>query len=584
MRKFPVRLLILVSVVCLLGAGGSGFALRNEASLSKSPSRDFDCKQNKASRSDDHFRMRWWGEPTSLNPLSIESAGTEEIRFYVLEGLVSRNERTQEYQPWLAKSWSQTPDGKEITFEIRDDAFFSDGAPVTARDVKFSFDVLFDERFHTAAVRGPYEGFSKAEIVGERSVKFVAKERRFTNFEQIAGLPVLPQHIYGNPDRRNSLERTLVGSGPYVLERWWEGRSLTLKRNERWWGRSHAMFEKKFQPKRVSYLFASEDTFALELLQKGELDFMYLSPELYARLASDKKECRKNFEAKRIRNLYPQGIYTIILNLKNPIFADPATRQALSRLVDRDLMAKRFFRGFFAPAAGPWYKQSRYAAPETLQASFNPQEALKQLNAAGWKDTDRDGLLDRVINGQKVPLSFTILTSTRDSSRFLTLLQEDARQVGVEVNLKTLPGVSMQSLLTSGEFEAVENYAAEGLIDFDPFVVWHSSSTPPQGANYGRYANAETDALLEKSRQELDPAKRELILREVYRKISAEHAQIFLFNQIEMAYAVSKRVGRPADTLEYDIGQRFWWIKNSGEMQAKARDEGRATASVSKSN
>jgi peptide/nickel transport system substrate-binding protein/microcin C transport system substrate-binding protein len=264
------------------------------------------------------------------------------------------------------------------------------------------------------------------------------------------------------------------------------------------------------------------------------------------------------------------------------MFADRATRQALSLLVDRELMAKRFFRGFFASAAGPWYKQSRYADPEVIQSTFNPQEALKLLNAAGWKDTDRDGLLDRVIDGRKTQLSFTILTSTRDSSRFLTLLQEDARQVGVEVNLKTLPGGSMQSLLTSGDFEAVENYAAEGLIDFDPFVVWHSSSTPPQGANYGRYVNRETDALLEKSRQELDPAKREVILREVYRKISADHAQIFLFNQIEMAYAVSKRVGRPADTLEYDIGQRFWWIKNREEMQAKERDEGRATVSLAK--
>src|SRR5688572_29687359 len=103
-----------------------------------------------AKREIDAYQLNLGVQPPTLHPLNSEDVGAQNIHSYILEGLLERDLNTNDWIPRLAKSWEVSKDGRTFTFEIRPDAVWSDGKPVTAQDVKFSFDAVFDDRFKTA--------------------------------------------------------------------------------------------------------------------------------------------------------------------------------------------------------------------------------------------------------------------------------------------------------------------------------------------------------------------------------------------------------------------------------------------------
>ncbi|MEK6578204.1 MAG: ABC transporter substrate-binding protein, partial [Bdellovibrionota bacterium] len=192
---------------------------------------------------------------------------------------------------------------------------------------------------------------------------------------------------------------------------------------------------------------------------------------------------------------------------------------------------------------------------------FDPKKALELLKEAGWEDTDKDGVLDRVIDGKKTSLRFTILEPNPDNVKYLTLYKEDAKKAGVGIEVKQIEWNSFVKLLDEHKFEAVRLAWGGGAIDLDPKQIWHSSSSAVGGSNFISYKNPEVDRLIEEARQIMDKKARIPKFRKVYELIAEDAPYVFMFNDKYILYGSTSRIGRDKETLKFSVGTEYWWAK-----------------------
>ncbi|WP_127717763.1 ABC transporter substrate-binding protein [Halobacteriovorax sp. HLS] len=501
--------------------------------------------------------------PTTLNPLSSTDAYASSVQAYIIEGLADRNADTYEWQPVLASSWEISEDGTTYTFTIRDGVTWHDGKPLTVEDVKFSFDAIVDpdNKYKTAHQKPYYENIASATIIGKNKIQFVAKKKYFKNFDVVAGLAILPKHIYENPSKKQKkkLNKTLVGTGPYILTKYKRGKNLTLTRNEKWWGINDKIRAGENNFGSILMRFVKDGTVAIQRLQKGDLDFNSLTVEEYQKKTSGPKWGKSVFKVKT-QNKAPTGYGFIGWNLNNDLFKEKDVRVALYHLLDRDKMIKKFRFGMSLPATGPIYRQSIYANSDVKPILFDPKKALKLLRKQGWADTNKDGILDKMINGKRVNMSFTILEPNKEFVKYLTIYKEDAKRAGVDVNIKFVEWNTFIKKLDERSFEAVRLAWSGGSIDWDPKQVWHSDSAGAAGSNFISYKNPKVDKLIDEARVTLDQNARIKILKEVYKLIAEDVPYAFFFNEKYRFYGHTKRMSREKDTYKFQVGLNYWWI------------------------
>ena len=500
------------------------------------------------------------GEPTTLNPLSSSDGYSSAVQGYILESLLDKDLDTYEWKPALATEWKISPDKKVFDFKLREGVKWHDGKELTAEDVKYSYDVIFTEDFKAVQMRSFYEAVKEVQIIDKYSVRFIVKDDYFQNFDVCAGITVLPKHFYTNPENKKDFGRKLVGTGAYRFTKYDKGQKIILVKNPDWWGiNTETEKDSNTIPKMV-LRFVQEENVSLELLKKGDLDFLGLRPEGFVKKTVgdvwDKKVVKVKTE-----NKSPKGYNFIGWNMKHPILKDKDVRHALYMLFNRPLMEDKFEYNLSEPATGPIYIQSDYASKNVKPVEFSPNEALKILNKAGWKDTDKDGILDKVINGKKTKLSITILEPLQEVVKYLTVFKEDASKVGVEINIKNIEWNSFIKLIDERNFEAVRLAWGGGGVEWDPKQIWHSSSSSGAGSNFIGYSNPEVDRLIDQARKLYERDQRIPLLRKVHELISADYPYVFWFNNKYSLYAHSKRVKKVKDTYTYGIGQQYWKLQ-----------------------
>lgn len=501
--------------------------------------------------------------PTTLNVLASSDAYATEVQAYVMEGLLTRNPDTREWEAALAKEWSISKDGKTFEFTLRDGVKWHDGKPLTVEDVKFSFDAIMDPKdtYKTAHLKPYYENIKSVEIVSPTKVKFTVGTPYFNNFTVAAGLTVVPMHLYKNPTKEQEkvLNKTLIGTGPYMLKEFDRAKRIVLEANPNWWGRSVPEMKGQYNFKTQTLRFIQDSSASIQSMESGQIDFLPLQADEYHQKTNGPK-WGKQIKKIKTQNKQVSGYAFVGFNLTNPIFKSVKTREAIVNLFDRKKMIEKFLFNDSLPATGPLYQQSDYADPSVKPIEFDPKGALKKLTDDGWKDTDGDRILDKMIDGKKVKLSFTILEPSPDFVKYLTTFQEDAKKVGVDVQVKVVEWNAFIKLLDERKFEAVRLAWGGGDLDWDPKQIWHSDSIANQGSNFVGYKNQKVDKLIDESRLLMDKKERVKKLREVYRTIAADVPYIFLFNGKFKFYAHSDRIGKEKDTYNYSIGTEYWWI------------------------
>jgi microcin C transport system substrate-binding protein len=506
------------------------------------------------------FTMNLPAEPATLNPITgTDGYLIEDIEPYVLDTLLERDPNTYGWNANLAEKLDISPDGKTFTFTIRKEAKFHDGKPVTAEDVKFSFDVVFDPKYNAASLRPYFEGIEKAEIVDPLTVRFTAKSKYFGNLETLADtMRIIPKHFYGNADEGKKKNKTIMGSGPYKLEKYDQGQSIMLVRNKDWWGNKVDFKKGQYNFQNIRFRFIKDENIEIESLKKGDIDFMGLGPEAYMK-KTEGPEWGKSVLKVKTENSGPKGFMYVGWNLKNDLFKDRDVRTAMAYLTNRDEMIKKFRYNMSMPATGPWYLQSEYADPKVKPIPYDPKKARELLTKAGWTDSDKNGVLDKVVNGKKQEFHFTLIYGSEDFKKYWELYQSDLKQAGIIMDLQQLDWNALLKAVDEKKFDAAALAWGGGSVDLDPKQIWHSESAGKDGSNFVSYKVPEVDKLIDEAREELDKKKRIVLMRKIYGTIAADMPYDFFFNDRYSMYATTSRIKTPKPTFKYLIGKTYWW-------------------------
>ncbi len=500
------------------------------------------------------------GEPPTLHPIMATDAYSRRVWDLTVDSLLERKMTDWDWAPRLAEKWEISKDGKTFTFTLRKNATWHDGKPVTAEDVKFSFDAVFEPKYMAQHLIPYLQGIDRVEVVNPQTVKVYTKDAYYKNFDSFASINIIPKHIYSDVNKSRKMTRTLVASGPYKVEKFERGQKIILKRNDNWAAKEDPYYKGAFNFQTVDLRFYKDENIEIERAKKGELDMIELRAESFVNRTKGAPWGKSLFK-KQIENDAPKSYGFVGWNMRRELFQDRNVRVALAHLMNREEINKKFLYGFSELATGPTFNRSEFASPNVKPLQFDPKQAQELLTKAGWADTDKDGTLDKVINGKKTPFRFTLIYPTKEVEKWWTHYQQDLRKAGIQMDLKFLEWNTFLKLLDDGNFDAATLAWAANDIDWDPKQIWHSSSAVPGGSNFIYYKNPEVDKLIDEARFTLDKNKRVKTLRKVYEIIANDAPYVFLFNSKYAFYAHSKDVGLPGDTMRYGAGLEFWWRK-----------------------
>ncbi|MDP3722412.1 MAG: peptide-binding protein [Candidatus Omnitrophota bacterium] len=454
------------------------------------------------------------GDASRLLPILATDSASGEIVGLLFNGLLKYNERL-EIVGDLAQSWTVSPDGLTLTFVLRPNVRWHDGAPVTAHDVRFTYEKLIDPNVLTP-YSSSYELVDAVEVLDERTVCIRYREPFAPALESWM-MGIMPKHLLEREELNTTRYlRAPLGSGPYRFLRWKTGELIELAANPDY-------FEHRPHIDRYLYrVIPDQATLFWELLA-GHVDLAGLSPLQYRR-QTDTPYLQAHYRKFR----YPSfGFVYLGYNLADARFADVRVRRAFDLAIDKQAILDGVLFGLGKVATGP-YPQESWAYDPSVQPARRDVEAAGALLAeAGWIDHDGDGWLDR--EGQ--PFRFTVLTNQGNDVRrqVAELAQRQLRELGVEMKIRIIEwSAFVHEFIDKRRFEAV---LLGWSLSRDPdlYDLFHSSKTQEGEYNFVGYANPEVDRLLEEGRRVFDQAARRAIYRQVHRHLAEDQPYTFLF-------------------------------------------------------
>ncbi|MBC7420817.1 MAG: peptide ABC transporter substrate-binding protein [Bdellovibrio sp.] len=495
-------------------------------------------------------------EPENLHPIMGGDLYNTYFSQYVFDSMCVNSDQTWDFVPRIAERWEVSKDGLTFTFFLRKDAFFHNGENVTAEDVKFSLDAIREPKHQALNLLPYFDKVSKIEVVDKYTVRFTTSEKYFGTLTALCSMTVIPKSVYGDINKSVKMLKEAVGSGPYKLEKYDKAQVIVVKKFDKWYGDKTKELKGQFNFAQVNFRFTKEDNIMIERLKKGDIDFAYMSVESFKK-ATGTPFGTKVF-ANKVENSQPKSYGFIGFNFKKDIFQDKNTRTALAHLMNRELMNKKFFNGWNYLATSPTYVKSEQA-PANKPIAFDTKKAQELLAKAGWADSDKNGVLDKTINGKKVDFKVSLMYANKDSEKYWTIFKEDAKKAGIEIELKLLEWNSFVKSIDDRNFDMMAMGWGGGDVEDDPKQIWHSTSAGKGGSNYISYNNPEVDKLIDQARSELDKPKRTALFKKVYGAIADDVPYIFMFNKKFEFYGNSAKMKKPAETFKYNFGYRSWW-------------------------
>ena len=289
--------------------------------------------------------------PKSLNNYLDNNTFSEQVFGALYDSLLGSDPLTADFVPGIASRWTLSDDQRVFTFEIDPAAQWSDGRPIRAVDVKWTFDRLMDPASLTGPFKVGLETFTNIppQILDERTIRFTASEAHWRNLLVLGGIQVLPAHVFSNADFNKINFEFPVVSGPYRLGGMKENIELRLERRTDWWQRRRPSTRGLLNFQTLTYRFFAEQENAFEAFQKGELDVypVYMS-RLWNKEAVGEKFDRHWIVKQRVRNHHPVGFQGFAMNVRRPPFDDLRVRQALALLLNRDQLNRTMmFNAYF---------------------------------------------------------------------------------------------------------------------------------------------------------------------------------------------------------------------------------------------
>jgi peptide/nickel transport system substrate-binding protein len=518
-------------------------------------------------------------EPHSLNFWLESTTASHDIDRYIFDTLLRQNPETFEWEPNLAERWieedvvlknngeklrgittdspgSQTGPvilkaasgetlripraevkevhkGAAFTFFLHKNVKFHDGVPLTADDVKFSYDTLRNESVDAPSLRLYYADVESCEVLDKYTVRMTYSKQYWMARFYMGTFFILPKHIYdadglqekdpkafGKRFNESQDNRKPIGTGAYKFDRWDTGIQVVLSRNDDYFN-----VERRGHVDRIVYKFITDLVAALQAFKNGDVNFLEsVTPAQY-----QDETASPEFLKRFVKVVYyTPNVNLIAWNMRRPPFNDVKVRQAMEYgAFDRQEFMRTALHGLGVVVTGEQFYLGPAYDRSILPHQFDPEKAKQLLLEAGWYDRDGDGLRDK--NGQPFRFELLLPSGTDNPRRRAALMKENLRKLGIDMTIRELEWATFIENINDRKFDVV-NAAWAGEAEEDPYQLWHTSQSENRGSNYTGFGNAETDRMLENARMMIDDKERHEFMFRFQRLLNEQQPYLFLYS------------------------------------------------------
>jgi microcin C transport system substrate-binding protein len=531
-----------------------------------------------------------FGSFDSLNPFINKGVPADDIG--MIYDTLTRHGLDEPFTEYglLAEKIEKAPDNAWVRFYLRPEARFHDGQPVTAEDVKFTFDTLMSKG--APMYRGYYADVDRVEIESPQRVRFVFKQAGNRELPLIVGqLPVLPKHWWAERDFSKGNLDVPLGSGPYKVANVQAGRSIRYERVKDWWGKDLPVNRGFYNFDTLQIDYYRDNTVALEALKAGQFDYwLEISAKNWATAYNVPAVANGQLIKEEITNHNPTGMQGFIFNTRRALFSDRRVREALGLLFDFEWANRQLFNGAYTRTHS-YFDNSELAASglpsadelkllEPLRAQIPPQvftdeyqpsvtdgsgiireqqrRAYQLLQEAGWRI---DG--DKMLDSTGKPVSFEFLLAQTEFERILLPFKRNLADLGIELVIRRVDVSQYVNRLRSRDFDLiVGGFGQSNSPGNEQREYWHSSSADNPGSrNFIGLKDPAVDKLVEglinaDSRQSLITHTRALD-----RVLLWGHYVVPNWHIKTWRVAYWNRFEHPKVSPKYDIGLHTWWAR-----------------------
>jgi peptide/nickel transport system substrate-binding protein len=491
----------------------------------------------------------------SLNPFTGIVASAYEMYQLTYDTLTDYGQADFAAEPSIAESWDTSEDGLTWTYTIRDGVQWSDGKPLTARDVAYSFNRVMNGKYEQTNFGNYVSSIASVEAPDDRTVVMKTKTPSPSMLHLF--VYILPEHIWKDVDGKEVRSYTnepgpdgVVGSGPFIITEHKKGQFIRLAANENHWRGAPAIDELVFR------IFQNEDSLA-QALRRGEIDFADdLGSNVYESL--DGADGVTTYPARY------SGFDEIAFNVGaalddgtpigdgHPALKDQRVRVALSHAIDTKTLTERVLGGHGTPGTSvipPIYEDLHYD-PGADTYAFDPEEAKRLLDEAGYTEGP-DGV--RTMPGGGRELSFRLLgrSNSQTSQQSVQFVAGWLEDVGVEVKTKIVSEDALTEIIGEGTFDMFEwGWVVEPDPDYQLSTFLCANRSYKDGGSVfanlsdSFFCDDEYDALYEQQKQQIDPAERAATVKEMQRILyeQAPYVVTFYYDNLE-AYRSDRFTG-----------------------------------------
>jgi peptide/nickel transport system substrate-binding protein len=538
-------------------------------------------------------RLAWGllGTFDSLNPLIVRGLAVQQVRGFVVESLMARGyDEAFTLYGLLAKSVETDEDRSFVAFHIDPRARFSDGTPVLADDVLFSWALLRDHGRPNH--RNYYSKVAKAEALDPLTVRFDLTAAHDRELPLILGLmPVLPRHAIDVATFEETSMSAPVGSGPYRISAVKPGASVTLTRNPDYWGRDLPVNRGLWNFDEIRLDYYREANGQFEAFKRGLYDFRVENEPLRWHDGYDFSAAKDGQVIRdTIKTGMPQPSEFLVFNTRRPVFSDIRVRKALTLLFDFEWINRNYFFGLYSRSAGYFagselsaYERPADAreqellrpyaariAPDIMDGSYRLpvtdasgrdratlRGALNLLAQAGY---DLDGTVLRQ-RSTKAPLGLEILVTTRDQERIALAYSRDLKRAGIDATVRVVDAVQFDQRRLGYDFDMIQSRWDQSLSPGnEQSFYWGSEAADVQGTrNYMGAKDEAIDAMIAELLRARDRASFVSAVRALDRALISGFYAIPVFNAGEQWIARWNRIERPEANALAGYLPESWW-------------------------
>lgn len=546
----------------------------------------FSCKNEQPKvQLDDTLDIAIRREPKMLNPYLGPTAVAREVYQSIFVPMADFDPVTYELVPILIKSIPESEEvvsgpfagGTKYTIEFKDEAKWDNGSPITGKDFLFSLKAINHPGTNAASYRSYLNWVSDVVVdpENEKKVDVFFKDYYILAKELVVTLQVYPQYVYdstyimdevdfidlkgpnaekiieANPklsefaNSFNSVEftrETISNAGPYKLKEWISNQSIILEKKENYWAENSDNPALQAIPNKIVFHIIPDETAAMTQLKEGNIDLLR-NVEAAAFFELQNNELYKDKFQFLTEEL--MKFYYIAINNSKPELSDPDIRRALAKLNDVPKLIELLENGLGNQTVGIFNAKKPYYNTSLEPIQLDIEGAKEIFKEEGWTDTNNDGSVDKILNGQRIEMDLDILiTGSELSKNVALLLQENAKEAGVKINIITKPyNDAKRDNVKTREYDLIPLSLTQSLILDDPYAKWHSDNDDPSKSNDVSYRSDAADELIDKIRAATDDESRNNYYKELQKVMYEDQPVIFLYNPTEKMILSNKWEG-----------------------------------------